>query len=63
VIITLPKLPAAGVYIVVQLPNDNVQEDGLNVPPLFPSLHDTVPAGIIELELPAIFTVNVACDP
>jgi len=56
----LPKLPEAGAYVVVQLPDDSVQEEGLKVPPLFPSLQDTVPVGMLKLELPAIVTVNVA---
>jgi len=52
------------VYTVVQLPDDIVQEDGLNVPPLFPSLHDTVPVGVVGVvELSATVEVNVTCDP
>ena len=62
-IITFPKRPVDGVYVVAQLPEDRVQEVGLNVPPLFPSLQDTIPVGISELELPATVTVNMAWEP
>src|SRR5574340_197435 len=35
-----------GVYVTAQLPDESIQEDGLNVPPRFPSLHVTVPVGM-----------------
>jgi hypothetical protein len=37
----------AGVYVDVQIPDDNVQEAGLNVPPALPSLSDMVPDGVV----------------
>lgn len=41
-----------------------MQETGLNLPPAFPSLHDTVPVGVVDkLEVSATTTVNVTCDP
>lgn len=40
-----------------------MHEVGLNVPPEFPSLHDTVPVGIEELGFPATLTVNATWDP
>jgi hypothetical protein len=47
-----------GVYTVVQLPDESVQEVGLNVPPKFPSLHDTMPVGVLGgLELSTTDTV------
>ena len=50
---------ADGVYDVVQLPDDKVQNVGLNVPEL-PSLHVTLPPGVVVgLELSATITVNV----
>ena len=55
---------ADGVYDTVQLPDESVQEGELNVPPILPSLHDTVPVGmIVELEPSVTVAVNVACDP
>lgn len=51
-------------YTVVQSPDDSVHEVGLNVPPTFASLHDTLPVGVVgEVELSATVTVNVSCDP
>lgn len=53
-----------GVYVVVQLPDASVQEDGLNVPPALPLLHNIVPVGEEgELELSAIITVSMVCPP
>ena len=40
---------ANGVYDTVQALNERLHEAGLNVPPAFPSLHDTVPAGLGDL--------------
>jgi hypothetical protein len=46
--------------MVVQSLDDSVQEDGLNVPPALPSLHDTEPVGVVgEVELSATAAVNV----
>ena len=43
-----------------QPPDDSVHEDGLNVPPVFPSLHDTVPVVIVvEFEVSITVTVNL----
>lgn len=48
----------------MQVPDASVQEDGLNVPPALPLLHNTVPVGKDgELELSAIVTVSVVCPP
>ena len=50
---------AAGVNTVVQSPDDSVHEEGLNVPPAVPSLHDTVPVGAVgEVEVSAIVAVS-----
>ena len=50
-------------YEVVQLPDDKVQEGGLNVPEL-PSLHVTVPLGVFAgVEASMTVTVNVICVP
>ena len=38
-----------GVYDTVQALNERLHEAGLNVPPAFPSLHDTVPVGLGDL--------------
>jgi hypothetical protein len=55
---------ADGVNTVVQSPDDSVQEGGLNVPPALPSLHDTVPVGVVgEAELSATVAVNVIDPP
>jgi hypothetical protein len=48
------------VYDVVQLPDDKVQEAGLNVPPELASLHVTVAVGVVwELYVSFTFTTNV----
>lgn len=48
----------------VQSPEDNVHEVGLNVPPLFPSLHDTVPVDVfVEFVISATCAVNVIEPP
>ena len=48
----------------VQLVDESVQDDELNIPPAFPSLHDIIPVGVVgELEVSVTVTVNVACDP
>ncbi len=50
----------AGVYDVMHPPDGNVQEVGLNVPPALPSVHVTLPDGVVgELEVSAIVAVNV----
>jgi len=55
---------ADATYVAVQLESESIQEDGLNVPPALPSLHDTVPVGVDEeLEVSATLAVNVTCDP
>jgi hypothetical protein len=52
------------VYDVVQLPDDNVQEEGLNVPPPLLSFHDIVPTGVLgELDVSVTVAVNVTDDP
>jgi hypothetical protein len=52
------------VYEVVQLPDDNVHEDGLNVPPALVSFHTTVPEIlVVELEVSETVAVSVTCDP
>ena len=38
-----------GVYNTVQALNERLHEAVLNVPPAFPSLHDTVPVGLGDL--------------
>ena len=43
-------------YDVVQLPDANMQEVGLNVPPIPPSDHDTDPVTVF-----AEFVVSVTC--
>ncbi len=51
-------------YVDVQLPDDNVQEDGLNVPPALPSPKDMVPEGVVgEIELSETDIESVACPP
>ena len=45
-----------GVYDTIQLPDESMQDDGTNVPPAFPSLHDTVPVG--RVDEPATATVS-----
>ena len=55
---------APGVYVTVQLPDKSVHEDGLNAPPAFSSLHETVPVGAVgKLEVSATDTVKLTCDP
>ena len=64
VIVTEIGDDAEGVYDTVQTLDESVQVVGLNVPPTFPSLHDTVPMGMVwELDVSAIATVSVTCDP
>ena len=50
------------VYVTEQTPEDTLQEDGLNVPPAFPSLQDMVPVGV-ELDTSEIVAVNVTGVP
>ena len=46
------------------MPDEIMHAMGLNAPPTFPSLHDTVPVGIVgELDVSAIFTVNETGAP
>ena len=54
-----------GVYVTVHEPEeDREQEDGLNVPPPIPSLHDTELIGVVgELEVSATVAVNVTVPP
>ena len=50
--------------MVVQLLDKRLHEDGLNVPPAFPSLHNMTPVGLIgALEASTTVTVSVVCDP
>jgi hypothetical protein len=54
----------AGVYVDVQIPDDNVQEAGLNVPPALSSPNDMVPDGVVGgLELSETDIESVACPP
>ena len=49
-----------GVYELVQFPDDNVQDVGLNVPPELLSVSETTPDGIfVEFNVSATATVNV----
>ena len=51
-------------YDTVQLPDESVQDGELNMPPVFPSLHDMVPVGVVgELEVSVTVTVNVTWAP
>ncbi len=53
-----------GVYDVVQMPDDNVHADELNEPPVFPSLHDTIPLGVVgEFDVSVTVEVNVIAFP
>lgn len=55
---------AGGVYETVHAPDDNVHEVWSNIPPPFPSLHDTELVGVIgELELSVTVAVNVTDPP
>jgi hypothetical protein len=55
---------ADGVYETVHAPDDNVQEVWSNMPPPFPSLHDTELVGVIgELELSVTVAMNVTDPP
>lgn len=52
------------VYDVVQLPDANIHDDGLNVPPAPLSLHDTAPVGTVDgLEVSLTVTVNITDEP
>ena len=47
-------------YDVVQAPDDNIQEGGVNVPPEFPSIQVIVPVGVfVALVVSATVAVNV----
>lgn len=53
-----------GVYDTMQLPDSNVHIVELNAPPTLPSLHVTVPVGVLgKLEVSVIFTENDIEDP
>ena len=55
---------ALGVYTVVQSPDDSVHEIGLNVPPAFPSLQDTVPVAVfVEFDISDTVATNVIEPP
>lgn len=55
---------AAVVYDVIQLPDANIHDEGLNAPPALLSLQDTAPVGVVgELEASLTVTVNVTDDP
>jgi len=63
-IITLLGELADGVYDVVHVPADKVQEDELNVPPTFPSPQAIVPVGIFcEFVVSITVAVTVTCPP
>lgn len=48
------------VYVMLHTPDDKLQEDELNVPPIFPSLQVTVPVGIFcEFDVSVIVAVIV----
>lgn len=52
-----------GVYDVVQLPDDNAHDGGLNVPPASLSFHSRVPVGVaVEFEVSLTVTVSVIGD-
>jgi hypothetical protein len=52
------------VYDVVQLPDANAHDGGLNVPPALLSFHDIVPVGVVgELEVSLTVTVSITDDP
>jgi len=52
------------VYVDVQIPNDNVQDAVLNVPPALPSLSNIVPDGVVgEIELSETDIESVTCTP
>jgi hypothetical protein len=52
------------VYDVVQLPDDNAHDGGLNVPPALLSFHSMVPVGVlVEFEVSLTVTVSVTGDP
>lgn len=53
-----------GVYDVVHVPDDKVHDDELNEPPAPPSLHDTVPLGVVgEFDVSDTVEVNVIAFP
>lgn len=53
-----------GVYDVVHVPDDTVHDDELNEPPAPPSLHDTVPLGVVgEFDVSDTVEVNVIAFP
>ena len=53
-----------GVYDAVQVPDANVQDDELNVPPTFPSPQVIVPVGIFcEFTVSVTVAVNVSIFP
>ena len=52
------------VYVTLHTPDDKLQEDELNIPPMFPSLHVIVPVGIFcEFDVSVIVAVTVTCPP
>ena len=54
----------SGVYEVVHVPDDNVQEGVPNTPPTLPSLQVTNPVGVFcEFDVSATVTVNVSVSP
>jgi len=53
-----------GVYDVVHVPDDKLQEGEPNTPPAFPSLQVIVPVGIFcEFDVSATVAVNVMAVP
>ena len=52
------------VYVVLHTPDDKLQEDEPNVPPVLPSLQDIVPVGIFcEFVVSVTVAVIVTCIP
>ncbi len=53
-----------GIYVVLHVPDDKLQEDELNVPPTFPSLQVIVPVGVFcEFVVSVTVAVNVSVSP
>ena len=56
--------PVDGVYDVVHMPDDRVHVEELKEPPALPSLHDTVPLGVVgEFDVSDTVDVNVIAFP
>jgi len=56
--------PEDGVYDVVHVPADKVHVSELNEPPALPSLHDTIPSGVVdEVDVSVTVEVNIIAVP